>query len=155
MTEKQFKDLDNFGWNECDIHGRLLRDQLGRLNGMFMTRLDSAISDAKQLYGSVQGQFIVYDFVLDVHNPEGYHPRGRAIDGAFRGLDLFQTFLIFDWWRFGGIGIYPYTLPDKIVHVDDRDSYRALRWVRTKDGYIYLPEFFRKQLIAESLLSDK
>ncbi len=155
MTEEQYKKLDNFGWDERDIKGRLLRDQIGRLSTLFMSRLDHAISDVKQLYGKDEGQFIVYDFVSDVHNPEGYHPRGRAIDGAFRGLDLFQTFLIFDWWRFGGIGIYPYTLPDKIVHVDDRDSFRASRWVRTKEGYIYLPEFFKKQLITESLLSDK
>ena len=93
MTEKQYKSLSNFTWNERDIKGRLLRDQIEQLSNSFMLRIDQAISDAKQIYGEKQSQFIVYDFTLDVHNPEGYHPRGRAIDGAFRGLNLFQSFL--------------------------------------------------------------
>ncbi len=155
MTEEQFKSFSNFSWNERDIKGRLLRDQIESLNVAFMVRLNMAITDAKEYHGEKAGQFIVYDFTLDHHNPDGYHPKGRAVDGAFRGLNLFQSYLIFERWLMGGIGIYPHTMPDKIIHIDDRDGLRAARWVRTKTEYKYDPVFFSKQLIAERFLSDK
>ncbi len=151
MTEEQYKGLNNFGWNERDIKGRLLRDQIEHIDYLFINRLDTAITDAKNYHGRKEGQFIVYDFNIGQHNPDGYHPRGRAVDGSFRGLDLFQSYLIFERWRFGGIGIYPYTLPDKIVHIDNRGSFRNARWVRTKTEYIYSPISFEEQLMIESI----
>ncbi len=154
MTEEQFKSLSNFSLNERDIKGRLLRDQIENLNYTFLSHLDLAITDAKEYHGQREGQFIVYDFTLDQHNPDGYHPKGRAVDGAFRELNLFQSFLIFERWQFGGIGIYPHTLPDKIVHIDDRVSFRALRWVRTKTEYKYDPLFFEQNLITDWLSRD-
>ena len=154
MTEEQYKSLNNFGWNERDIKGRLLRDQIKDLNVTFMVNIDFAITYAKNYHGQKEGQFIVYDFTLDQHNPDGYHPMGRAVDGSFRGLDFLESFIIIERWLLGGFGIYPYTQPDKIIHVDDRVSIRASRWVRTKTEYIYNPVFFAEQLIAERLLSD-
>ena len=154
MTEEQYKSLNNFGWNERDIKGRLLRDQIEHLNLFFMRKLDLAITDAKHYHGKKEGQFIVYDFTLDQHNPDGYHPLGRAGDGSFRGLDFLESFIIIERWQFGGFGIYPHTLPDRIIHVDNRDNISALRWVRTKTEYKYDPISFQDQLIAERLLSD-
>lgn len=154
MTEEQYKSLNNFGWNERDIKGRLIRDQIDQINYRFIKRLDLAITDAKGYHGKREGQFIVYDFTLDQHNPDGYHPRGRAADGAFRGLDFLQSFIIIERWHLDGFGIYPYTLPDRIIHVDNRGSFRTLRWVCTKIEYIYNPITFAEQLIAERLLSD-
>ncbi len=151
MTEEQYEGLNNFGWNERDIKGRLLRDQIEHINYNFIKRLDMAITDAKDYHGRKAGQFIVYDFNTGQHNPDGYHPKGRAVDGSFWGLDLFQSYLIFERWRFGGIGIYPYTLPDKIVHTDNRGSFRNARWVRTKTEYIYSPISFEEQLMIESV----
>lgn len=152
MTEEQYKGLNNFGWNERDIKGRLLRDQITQINYIFIKRFDLSITDAKSSYGREAGKFQVYDFTLDQHNPDGYHPKGRAVDGAFRGLNHFQSFLIFERWRFDGIGLYPFTMPDKIVHVDDRDNVPALRWVRNPDSYIYSLSFFEGYLREEILL---
>jgi len=152
MTERQYKALLNFTWNECDIQGRLLRDQIEILNYNFMWRLDLAITYAKMHYGRIASQFKIYDFTFDKHNPTGYHPKGRASDGAFWKLDLFQSFLIFEKWRFGGIGLYPHTHPDKILHIDDRNYFRASRWVRSEKEYIYSPIFFEKQLKIEGSL---
>ena len=149
MTEEQYKNADNFGWNERDIRGRLLRDQITVLDFDFVQRLDSAITDAKTYYGSRKGRFKVYDFTLDEHNPEGYHPRGRAVDGCFYGLNLFEAFIIFDRWLFGGFGLYPETKPDRICHVDDRNFHRASRWVRKKGAYIYTPTVFSGALKKE------
>ena len=154
MTEEQYKDLNNFGWNERDIKGRLLRYQIQHIEYDYIKRLDLAVTDAKHYHGQKEGQFIVYDFTLDQHNPDGYHPKGRAVDGSFRGLDFLESFIIVERWHFGGFGIYPYTQPDKIIHIDDRDSFRASRWVRTKTEYKYDPVFFVEQMIAERLLSD-
>ncbi len=154
MTELSYKTLNNFGWNERDIKGRLLRDQIENLDIFFMTHLDLAISDAKDHHGRKEGQFIVYDFTLDQHNPEGYHPKGRAADGVFRGLGFLESFIIIDRWHLGGFGIYPHTQPDRIIHNDNRDELQALRWVRTKTEYKYDPIFFQEQLLAERLLSD-
>lgn len=154
MTERQYKALLNFTWNERDIQGRLLRNQIEALNYDFIWRLDDAITYAKTCYGKIAGQFIIYDFTLDKHNPTGYHPKGRAADGAFRKLDLFQSFLIFEKWRFGGIGLYPHTLPDKILHIDDRNYFSASRWVRSKEEYIYSLIFFEKQLKIEGLANE-
>ena len=155
MTEEQYKGLNNFGWNERDIHGRLLITQIVQINYRFINRLDRAITDAKQYHGQKEGQFIVYDFTLDNHNPDGYHPKGRAVDGAFRGLDFLESFIIMERWRFGGFGIYPHTQPDRIIHIDDRYSLRCARWVRTETEYEYDPIFFQEQLLAERLLSDR
>ncbi len=154
MTEEQYKGLSNFGWNEHDIKGRLLRDQIDQISYRFIKRLDLAITDAKQYHGQKEGQFIVYDFTLDRHNPDGYHPRGRAVDGVFRGLGFLESYIIIDRWRLGGFGIYPHTQPDRIIHIDNRGSFRASRWVRTKTEYKYDPIFFYEQLVFNRLLSD-
>lgn len=154
MTEDQYKGLSNFSWNERDIKGRLLRDQIDQISYRFIKRLDLAITDAKLYHGQREGQFIVYDFTMDNHNPDGYHPQGRAVDGAFHSLNFLESFIIIDRWLLGGFGIYPHTLPDKIVHIDDRNNIRASRWVRTKTEYKYDPIFFQEQLLAEGLLGD-
>ena len=154
MTEEQYKSLNNFSWNERDIKGRLLRDRIEHIEYDFLKRFDLAITDVKEWHGQKEGQFIVYDFMRDQHNPDGYHPKGRAVDGSFRGLGFLESFIIIERWHFGGFGIYPHTLPDRIIHIDDRDSFRASRWVRTKTEYKYDPIFFQEQLLAERLLSD-
>ena len=154
MTEEQYKSLNNFGWNERDIKDRLLRDQIEYIEYQFINRLDLTITDAKQYHGQKEGQFIVYDFTLDQHNPDGYHPKGRAVDGTFRSLDFLESFIIIERWNLGGFGIYPHTLPDRIIHIDDRSGLRASRWVRTKTEYKYDPIFFQEQMLAERLLSD-
>ena len=149
MTEQQYRSFNNFGWYERDIHGRLLRDQIEGLEFTFVHRLDQAISDAKAHFGRKNGQFKIYDFMLDEHSPDGYHPRGRAGDGAFRGLNLFEAYIVFDRWLFGGIGIYLDTKPDKIVHVDDRRQYRNSRWVRREGVYFYEPTVLAGELKKE------
>lgn len=150
MTELQFKNLKNFGWNERTIHGDLIRDALEILDPDFMQRMDFAVSDAKNIYGSIHGQFIIYDVNFLTHSSTGYHPRGRALDGAFHGLNLFESFIIADRWRFGGFGIYPDTMPAKMLHIDDRNFYRSSRWVRFgKDEYIYDSTVFMSELLRD------
>lgn len=130
MTEQEYRKLFNFSWNEKDIRGAYLRDQYQDLDLFFMLQLDFMISKAKAEYGAKAGQFKVYDFTLYKHSDNSYHYLGRAGDGAFRGLDLTESFIMAQYAQFTGIGIYPDTTPGQIIHVDNRNYKHTLMWVK-------------------------
>lgn len=150
MLEHNYKILKNFGWNEKTLVGDLIRDEVEDLNDAFMDRLDWAVSYAKKHWGKIEGQFFVYYFTLGTHSKYSYHYRGRAGDGFFRGINLFETFLIMQKAGFKGIGIYPNWKPYRGVHVDDRSYDTEVYWIRDNGKYIYTLKDVGEQLVLEA-----
>jgi hypothetical protein len=110
--------------------------------------MDKAITLVKEIYGGVNGQFIVHDINQGQHSEGSKHYSGEAIDGHFRGLNLFQTAMILFKAHFSGIGIYP-DWKHKGVHADIRDQDHVSTWVQRNGNYIYDWNYFVEQLELE------
>lgn len=135
MTQAEYATMKNFGPDEGMTIGGKIADEVGSISYDFMDRLDWCVSKAKKEFGEGDGRFIVHCFVRGQHSTTGYHPRGRACDGHFKGLARIETFAVFAIAGFGGIGIYQDGNGPVYWHVDDRQYKNGLYWVRA--NYIY------------------
>lgn len=155
MLEYNYKLLVNFGWNERTLAGHLIRDEVEDLNDAFMDRLDWAVSYAKKHWGRIEGQFLTYWFTLGEHSKYSYHYKGRAVDGFFRGINLYETWLIMQKAGMKGIGIYPEWQPYRGVHVDDRAYDTEVYWIRAHGQYVYTLKDVGRQLILEDSVTPQ
>ena len=148
MTKTEIANLRNFSKDEGDIFGRKIFEKAYDIENELMTRVDKMIDFAKQEYGSKNGAFIVHDINLGDHITGSLHYKGKAIDGHFRGLNLFHSFLLLVKFNFHGIGLYP-QWSKKGFHADIRNSERLATWVQWDAEYKYDWDFFEEQLEIE------
>ena len=134
MTIDEFKKLKNFSIEERDVYKRAITSDIAGIQKPLMLRIDRAVSFTKQVYGDKAGQFIVHDINLGIHSKkDGFHTRGMAIDGHFRGLDLYEQVMIGLKFGFKGVGFYlKWNVPG--VHFDIRNQQRLSLW--------YVNEFY-------------
>jgi len=151
MNAQQIKTLHNFNVHEKDLYGRLIFGPVNTrgIKYALMGKVDEAISFAKDTFGEEDGQFLVHDINSGEHSPRSKHYTGEAIDGHFRGLDLYQTVMILFRFQFTGIGIYPdWKHPG--IHADIRAQDHVTTWVQKDGEYIYDYNYFIEQLLIES-----
>ena len=148
MTKTEIAKLRNFSKDETDIFGRKIFEKAYDIEPELMTRVDKMVDFAKQEYGSKKGAFIVHDINLGDHITGSLHYKGKAIDGHFRGINLFQSFLLLAKFNFHGIGLYP-QWQRRGFHADIRNSERLATWVHWDGDYNYKWNFFEEQLGLE------
>lgn len=148
MTKHEIVLLRNFHRNEKDIFGREIFENYSGIEYDLMEKVDKLVSFAKQTYGESEGALIVHDINLGTHTTGSLHDKGKAIDGHFRGLNLFQIAQLLFKFRFGGIGLYP-DWKKRGFHADIRNSDRIATWVYHKKSYNYDWNYFVEQLEIE------
>jgi len=148
MTIDEFRRLHNFSIDEKDIQGRSLISQIDIVKPELMLKIDDSVNIAKAEYGETAGQFLVHCITAGEHVKDSRHYTGEAIDGHFRGLNLFQTAMILFKNRFTAIGLYP-EWRHKGIHVDIRKQGHVTTWVQKQGEYIYDFNYFIEQLGIE------
>ena len=148
MKEFEIGLLRNFSRHEKDISGRQIFHAFEEIDNELMHRIDLAVSFAKEVYGEERGAFIVHDINLGKHSRDSLHNIGKAIDGHFRGINLFQASMILLKMNFNGLGIYP-DWKNKGIHADIRVQDHVSTWVCHRNEYIYDWNYFVEQLEME------
>jgi len=168
MTTEEFQRLHNFSIEETDIQGRPIVAQIGKIQLPLMQKIDTAVSRAKQDY-SADGIFVVHCITLGKHSKESQHYQGKAIDGHFLGLTLYQAVMYLFKAGFNAIGIYP-DWEHRGIHADIREQDHVSTWIgyymRDDKGEFVLDDkgdriqkyrydfpHFMEQLLLESELS--
>lgn len=136
MTKEAFKQLNNFSLNEKDLFGRPLITKIDEIDPRLMWKADKMISIAKKEFGNSKGIFIIHDINLGKHSEDSLHYQGKAIDGHFMGLNLYETVMLGVMVGFKGIGYYP-DWNHKGAHLDIRDISHVLMWYHENGEYIY------------------
>ena len=149
MILEQFRKLDNFHEQETDIYKRLLTSNLKGISNILMCKMDNAITLAKEYFNYARGQFIVHDINSGDHSGKSLHYEGKAIDGHFIGLNLYETVMIGLKAGFNGIGYYP-NWKSKGVHFDIRKQNHVSTWLCIDGKYIYDFDTFLEKLLIES-----
>lgn len=127
MTTEEFQRLHNFSIEETDIFGRPIIAQISKIQLALMQKIDVAVSLAKQDYGA-DGSFLVHAITLGAHSKDSQHYQGKAIDGHFRGLTLYQSVMYLFKAGFTGIGIYP-GWTHRGIHADIREQGHVSTWI--------------------------
>lgn len=126
MTKQEIERLKNFTLSEKDTSGRLIFAEYKAINPALMFRADWMVSYAKSEFG--EGTvFNVIDINQGLHSKSGYHPRGEAIDGYFKGLSLYEQVLISLTSGMKGVGFYP-SWRQPGIHNDIRDVEYVSMW---------------------------
>jgi len=133
MELSDFHMLKNFHVTEKDIYGRLIIEDLERIEEQLMIKVDAMVSTAKEYFGSDAGQFIVHSIVAGAHTPGSKHFTGEAMDGHFAGLNLYQAVMVALKAGFRGIGYYPWW--NRLgIHVDIRSQAHTSVWASFSTG---------------------
>ena len=133
MDIESFYLLKNFHVTEKDIYGRLITEDLDRIEEQLMIKVDAMVSTAKESFGTDVGKFIVHSIVSGGHTPGSKHYSGEAIDGHFTGLNLYQAVMVGLKAGFRGIGYYPWW-GSPGIHVDIRSQAHTSVWASFSSG---------------------
>lgn len=149
MQIEDFYKLSNFHVNELDIKNRPIISKISRIKLKLMTRLDKAVIIAKESFGIEAGQFIIHCIMLGEHSKGSKHNTGEAVDGHFRGLNLYQSVMVGFKAGFHGIGYYIWWNSTG-VHFDIRNQSHISTWASLEKGeYIYDYDTFCDRLLIE------
>ena len=148
MTTHEIALLRNFSKSEKDVFGREIFEKYYEIENDLMTNVDNLVDFAKQNYGTRDGALIVHDINLGEHVAGSLHGKGRAIDGHFKGINLFQITVLLMKFGFNGIGLYP-QWNAKGFHADIRKGPHTSTWVYYDEEYNYDWLFFEEQLEIE------
>jgi len=147
MTVDEWTELQNFGVDEKDAFGRPITAKIEVINPELMARLDWVVTYAKQEFGPGNGAFIVNCITLGAHSHGSQHYLGRAVDGYFKGLTLYEMVMLGFKAGFTGIGYYlDWNIPG--VHLDIRENGVAT-WLRDYE-YFYDFTYFTGRLLDRS-----
>ena len=150
MNTEDFYKLSNFHVNEFDLKHRLISSKIDTIELDLMTKLDGAVGFAKETFGLDAGKFIVHCITLGAHAKGSQHYIGKAVDGHFKGLNLYQSVMIGMRAGFTGIGFYTWW-NNKGVHFDIREQDHASTWASfTRGQYSYDFEAFCERLLMDA-----
>lgn len=150
MNTEDFYKLSNFHIDEFDTRRRLISSKMGIIELDLMVKMDEAVGIAKETFGNDAGKFIVHCIVMGDHAKGSQHYIGRAVDGHFKGLNLYQSVMIGFKIGFKGIGYYTWW-NDKGIHFDIRDQEHVSTWCSfARDQYSYDFEMFMERLLMEA-----
>lgn len=147
MKIDDFYKLKNFHIDELDIKGRPIVSKINTIEEELMVKLDRSVSLAKETFGMDVGKFIVHCIVLGHHSRGSKHYVGQAVDGHFKGLNLYQSVMIGLKAGFRGIGYYTWW-NNPGIHFDIRDQEHVSTWASFAEGqYSYDFEAYCERLL--------
>lgn len=136
MTEAQTHKFDNLGFDELDKYkGKPIFRKHELIDYDFVKHFDEHMSDGKKQYANRHPIVWIHDFNNYEHGDNSAHygnpyNNGKcvAVDFRWRGLSLYEGFMLAMKWRFDGIFVYPFARTP-FIHVDWKTWDRPTRTI--------------------------